>query len=444
VIIVVTLAFWIAGTLVFFALNGWRAPGGTPLGWVLVIKTTEGLVSATLNALVVNHILTRAKERLGMDSIRPGERDPFARSRDAIILVGTIAAISSHVAFIGRYYQLRNPTFLGPEDPVAAVLVVTGLIGVVALFMLATSMRESKYQTDALDRRIRELASRDTVDLTARANIINFDQTGVLAEAFNSYTGSLHAMITEIGESTTQLTSSYADLNEASVAMSGLLGQIEESVHRISEAIEAEGESLKGSTGAVVAINTGVDSLRLAISELAASTAQSSAGVERMISSIRTIATNEDSVGARYEELLSATDAGKDLIEETSAQIGRVADKSRLMLDANELIMGIASRTNLLAMNAAIEAAHAGEAGKGFSVVADEIRSLAESSAEQSKTIGQQLAEITAAIAAAVSASGEASSVFDRVASLTSTVHASQAEIREALGDQSRRSRETL
>ena len=113
-------------------------------------------------------------------------------------------------------------------------------------------------------------------------------------------------------------------------------------------------------------------------------------------------------------------------------------------MDANTTIQSIAEQTNLLAMNAAIEAAHAGEAGKGFSVVADEIRKLAETSAEQSNKIGEELSKIQNGIAHVVEASSESEKSFQSVSTRINLTSELITQIRGAMEEQQSGSQQIL
>ncbi|MCL2230521.1 MAG: methyl-accepting chemotaxis protein, partial [Treponema sp.] len=135
---------------------------------------------------------------------------------------------------------------------------------------------------------------------------------------------------------------------------------------------------------------------------------------------------------------------GRTGLQEVSNDIQEIARESEGLMEINSVMDNIASQTNLLSMNAAIEAAHAGEAGKGFAVVADEIRKLAENSGEQSKTIGTVLKKIKESIDKITLSTGNVLTKFEAIDSGVKTVSDHESNIRNAMEEQAQGSQQIL
>jgi methyl-accepting chemotaxis protein len=240
-------------------------------------------------------------------------------------------------------------------------------------------------------------------------------------------------------------------LNHTSFELSGNMGKTSSAVQQISSNLDSMKDLMvKQENGAEEAgravgdIKTNIDSLNKMIEEQTESVNMSSIAIEEMTANIhsvtQTLAENSKNVGA----LAEASENGKSGLQTVAQEIREIAHDSEGLLEINSVMNNIASQTNFLSMNAAIEAAHAGEAGRGFAVVADEIRKLAESSGKQSKTTAAMLKKIKASIDNITKSSDEVLARFGAIDSSVKTVSAHEQNILNSMEEQETGGRQIL
>lgn len=281
-------------------------------------------------------------------------------------------------------------------------------------------------------------------DLTVKLTVKRNDEVGSLVILMNRFIEKFRTIMATIKESETKLIQVGSTLTDEIQSSTATVAQMAENISHVNGQVKNQADSLHQSASAITQITSNIESLDKMIQTQSSSVVEASAAVEQMIGNIKSVDTSVAKMSDEFSTLEKDTKTGIEKNSSVNALIQQIANQSTSMVDANTMIQSIAAQTNLLAMNAAIEAAHAGEAGKGFSVVADEIRKLAETSAEQSNRIKKELNNIQDGISLAVSASSESEKAFQSVSARISSTGELITQIRGAMDEQQEGSQQIM
>ncbi len=273
-------------------------------------------------------------------------------------------------------------------------------------------------------------------DLTGRVYITSVDELGTMAGLINTFCSSLETNMIELKAIQTELSSTGESLRENAEKSESSVVEIGSGIDTLRDKTAAQSESVGESTVAVRQIAKNIDNLDQVISEQASSIVEASSSVEEMVGTIASINSSIERMAKQFGQLANDAKAGNELQDSAGGQIQKIVERSNSLQEANKVVAAIAAQTNLLAMNAAIEAAHAGEAGRGFSVVADEIRRLADTSSRESRKIKNEIGEVQSAIQDVVSATKESAQSFIQIADRISETDALVKELHMAISEQ--------
>jgi len=281
-------------------------------------------------------------------------------------------------------------------------------------------------------------------DLTKKVAASSKDEIGDLGNYFNKTIDKIKNLVVTIKKEATGLQNIGTALASNMTETAAAINQITANIQSIKGRVINQSASVTETNATMEQVIANINKLNGHVENQSRNVSQASSAIEEMVANIASVTNTLVNNSGNVKTLLESSEVGRSGLQDVATDIQEISRESEGLLEINSVMENIASQTNLLSMNAAIEAAHAGEAGKGFAVVADEIRKLAESSGEQSKTIGTVLKKIAESIKKITVATQNVLTKFEAIDSSVKTVSQQEENIRNAMEEQSEGSKQVL
>ncbi len=409
------------------------------------LMVSIGMVAAAFIYVLFDRLVSDCLLTNGVNDYPDGIKSNRQKLKSIIIPL-FIAIMSTLATFFLLFISLTNI----PKGTENILKYVTGatltpliviLLFIAALIILWSNSTASLFNN--LNSRLNKMSS-DDKDLTTRITISSVDELGLISHRVNRFSDIISEHMIETKKMFDIQNHHQEELFQSIVAST-------ENVHEIDAKIDENISMVRQNDNIVtLTLTTGRELIKsssdvaIQVDVQTVNVAESSAAVEEMIASVNEVAKRTVVVKARTNELATDFNSGQQKINATISSVNNVVTLSKSLIDINKIISGIAARTNLLAMNAAIEAAHAGDAGRGFSVVATEIRKLAESTAVQTKTSSENLNKVLDEINTSVAIATDTGKSFEKMKHSLSVVENETYSIAEAMEEHDKANNEVL
>ena len=377
-----------------------------------------GGISAITAIKIVDYLLIKKREMLEIGSIVEFK----SRSPKISLSIGLVFFLSLYFLGInmltvpyGILLESHNGTFQGDLLTAffkkgALCIVLSTIIGAVPFLTVLHGLSKRIRLTSRL---LNDISSRG--DLTCRININMTDDFGLLISSVNTLIEKLSYMIKDFKAETDAVTESAGIISKSARYATGALGVMNHSLQHIDENSKKQDELVEITDENIVMLTDSIDTVKLHVTQQTEAVKSISTAISKMTESISSVADTAKQAQEVSQGLSERSDVGNTAVEHAVTAMKEIQTVSEEVRKLLKVIQGIASQTNLLSMNAAIEAAHAGEFGAGFAVVADEVRSLASSSSSSARDIQVKIKEMMEKTTAGVEAITSAGAAFQGI-----------------------------